>query len=514
MKNKKYFLFISSLYIYILIFLNNIDILVASEDSKHVIVIPFKYYKPKINSEKDSKQTLLVNSWLRQKIYLDMENSAMQKSSMILTLEQIVAHSKEDIALLASDDEYLKIYTQNLNDICSFNYKNSQNFQCQTPYNYLLLGRDKCCIVEEKFIFYKNEKLTEKEILPFKLVHSTNQTNICFFGSLQRYSNAVDKEKSFLDQLKILSEALTYTWTLKYISDDSGLFIFGDIINNENILLDKNNKIKNVGENYESIYSSNLFTGRIYWKFGVDKVLLGEDILGENDFIDIDINIPLILLKKENYRAIKEKIFNQYFEENICDKIIVEFQLSGITCNKKKFLEKTNNLQNLPSLNFQIKQYNLNITFTPNELFRTEGDDIYFLIAHHSYRDSQCTIGTIFLKKYPTIFDIDSKQMKILKNVNSEELNNKGSEPKIFLIVFLSIVFSGIIFGFLGLKYGKKIYQARKKKANELDDNYDYTQYSGRNDINYDKKYGLFSQSNEAEGKKRINEINLEMTSS
>jgi hypothetical protein len=336
-----------------------------------------------------------------------MENSAGQKSSMILTLEQMEAHSKEDIALLTTDEIYVKIYTQNLDDICSFNYKNSPNFQCQTPYNVFLHGRDKCCVVEEKYIFYKNEKLSEKEIFPFKLIHSTNQTNICFFGSLQRYTNAVDKSKSLLDQLKILSNAAAYTWTLKYTSDDSGIFIFGDIINNENLMLDKNNKIKNIAENYESIYTSNLFTGRIYWKIGLDKLFLGEEILGENDYIDIDIDSPFILVKEENYRAIKEKIFNQYFEEKICDKIIAEFKLSAITCNKKKFLEKTKNLQNLPSLNFQIRQYSLNLTFTPKELFRIEGDDIYFLVAHHSYKDSQCTIGAIFLKKYPTVFDID-----------------------------------------------------------------------------------------------------------
>jgi hypothetical protein len=512
MKNKKKLFFISfkSLPLYIFI---SICLIVTFEDS-HIIVIPFKYYKPKINDSKESKQTITFNSWLRQKIYLDMENSAGQKSSMILTLEQMEAHSKEDIALLTTDEIYVKIYTQNLDDICSFNYKNSPNFQCQTPYNVFLHGRDKCCVVEEKYIFYKNEKLSEKEIFPFKLIHSTNQTNICFFGSLQRYTNAVDKSKSLLDQLKILSNAAAYTWTLKYTSDDSGIFIFGDIINNENLMLDKNNKIKNIAENYESIYTSNLFTGRIYWKIGLDKLFLGEEILGENDYIDIDIDSPLILVKKENYRAIKEKIFNQYFEEKICDKIIAEFKLSAITCNKKKFLEKTKNLQNLPSLNFQIRQYSLNLTFTPKELFRIEGDDIYFLVAHHSYKDSQCTIGAIFLKKYPTVFDIDSKQMKILKHVNSEELNNKGSVVKIVLIVFLSIVLSGIIFGFIGLKYGKKIYQARKKKANELEDNFDYTQYGGKNDINFDKKYGLFISNNSADRKKETNEIHLEMTSS
>ena len=102
--------------------------------------------------------------------------------------------------------------------------------------------------------------------------------------------------------------------------------------------------------------------------------------------------------------------------------------------------------------------------------------------------------------------------MKILKNVNNEITEKKGNGGKIFLIVFLAIVFSGIIFGFVGLKYGKKIYQSRKLKANELDDNYDYTQYKVKNDINYEKKYGLFL--NEDNKNINIKEISLEMTKS
>ena len=501
-------------YIYFYILVIIIKIFKTFEDTKDIIIIPFKYYHPKVNSEKETKQTNLLNSWLRQKLYLTMENSNGEKSSMILTLDQMQAHSKEDIALIASDEKYIKLYTQNVNDICSFNYKNSPNFKCQTPYNIFLNGRDKCCIVEENFIFYTDEKLKEKKILPFKFIHSTNETNICLFGSLQKYSNSIDKSRSFLDQLKILSGASSYKWTLKYTSSDSGLFIFGDIINNDKITFDKENKIKNIEDNYETIYSLNLFNSKIFWKFSSDKLYFGDTILGDNVILEIETDIPFILLKKENFSFIKEQLFKEYFEQKICEKNIPEYQLSSVSCKKEQFLEKTNNLKNIPSLTFQVKQYNLNLTFTPNDFFRIEDDYIYFLIAHHSYKDSQCYIGSIFLKKYPTIFDVDSKQLKILKKINNNRVKKgKGNRTNIFLIVFLTIILSGIIFGFIGLKYGKKLYQSRKKKANELDDNYDYTQYSGKNDINYEKKYGLFNDNKENKNM-NLNGVNLEMTKS
>ena len=522
MNNKRIFfpLSLANSLIYIIVYLyicvNNIN-KIKSEDLKNIIVIPFKYYQPKVNEQKQTKQTNILNSWLRQKIYLTMENSEGKNYSMILTLEQMEAHSKEDIALISSEEKYTKLYTENINDICSFNYENSKNFKCQTSYNIFLLGRDKCCIVEDNFIFYSDENLKEKKSLKLKFIHTTNNTNICLFGSLQKYINAVDKSRSFLDQLKILSQAKSYTWTLKYTSFDSGLFIFGDIINNEKIIFDKN--LKNIENNYESIYTVNLFNNRIFWKLYIDKVIFDNKIIGENDFLEIETNIPFILLKREYFKFIKESLFSEYLEDKICQQNIPEYQLSSISCNKKKFLEKTKNLKTIPSLTFQIRNNNLNITFSPNELFKIKDDDIYFLIAHHSYKDSQCFIGSIFLSKFTTIFDNDSKQIKILKqidfNQNNKNYKNDKNEnrAKIILIIILVIILSGIIFGFIGLKYGKKIYQARKKKANELDDDYEYM--TGKNDINFEKKYGLFIKNEDNQNKKyNLKGINLEMSNS
>jgi len=500
--------------IYIIFFVNINK--VRSENSQKIIVIPFKTYHPKVNSEKETKQTNLLRSWLRQKVYLNIENSNGQKLSMILTLEQINSHTKEDIALITSEENNLKLYKQNIDDICFFNHKKSPNFKCQTPNNIFFNGKEKCCVVEEKLIFYNDEALSEKKVYPFKFIHSTDQDNICFFSSLQQNIKIVDRTKSFIEQLKALTGAKVYTWTLKYTSVDSGLFIFGEIVDNEKIKIDNKNHVKNIEKNYDSIYSTNVFNHKLFWKINADRLIFDSIVLGENENADIDINIPFILLKKPYYRKIKENIFNKFFEEKICDKNIPEFQLSAISCNKNKFLERTNNLKDLPSLIFQLKQYNISLTFTPNDLFVIEGDDIYFMIAHHSYKDGECTIGSILLKKYHIIFDDDAKLMKILKssNYNEDYENKNGNGGKIYLIMFLLVILSGIIFGFIGLKYGKKIYQARKKKANELDDNYDYSQYNSKNDINYDKKYGLFSNNENNSNDMNLKGVSLEMAKS
>ena len=95
-----------------------------------------------------------------------------------------------------------------------------------------------------------------------------------------------------------------------------------------------------------------------------------------------------------------------------------------------------------------------------------------------------------------------------------EDENKNGNGGKIYVVMLFLVILSGLFFGFIGLRYGKKIYQARKKKANELDDNYDYNQYNGKNDINFDKKYGLFSNSDNNSNDMNLRGVILEMTKS
>lgn len=55
-----------------------INIIKSIEITKKVIIIPFKEYHPKI-SDIESKYIKFLTSWLRQKLYLDMENISGKK---------------------------------------------------------------------------------------------------------------------------------------------------------------------------------------------------------------------------------------------------------------------------------------------------------------------------------------------------------------------------------------------------------------------------------------------------
>ena len=53
--------------IYLYIFVNTINKIQSSDDLNNIIIIPFKYYQPKVNEPKETKQTNIFTSWLSKK---------------------------------------------------------------------------------------------------------------------------------------------------------------------------------------------------------------------------------------------------------------------------------------------------------------------------------------------------------------------------------------------------------------------------------------------------------------
>ena len=89
------------------------------------------------------------------------------------------------------------------------------------------------------------------------------------------------------------------------------------------------------------------------------------------------------------------------------------------------------------------------------------------------------TIGQILIKKYLLTFNYDTKligfydKSKNIEKKSGEENNDNGNSSVWKTVVILIVSF--IVFIAVGFLLGKKIYEtSRKKKANELIDDYDY----------------------------------------
>ncbi len=82
-----------------------------------------------------------------------------------------------------------------------------------------------------------------------------------------------------------------------------------------------------------------------------------------------------------------------------------------------------------------------------------------------------------FLKKYNIIFDIDKK---VVSYYSENAIKGKGSKILIWLIIFIL----AFIIGSLGYLIYKKYNFHRKKRINEIVDEFDYTPQVNR-DNNY-----------------------------
>ena len=152
-----------------------------------------------------------------------------------------------------------------------------------------------------------------------------------------------------------------------------------------------------------------------------------------------------------------------------------------IICNK----EFSKYIGTFPDIYFYNKEFNYTFILTNKELFTVYGNYIYFLIIHKVYYVNYWSLGNIFLKKYPFLFDCDKKTISYINIYNSTNItklkesniennienNKKWFETLLSFCKYISI-FVGIIIGIL---IGKKIWDKnRKKRANELIDDYQY----------------------------------------
>ena len=82
--------------------------------------------------------------------------------------------------------------------------------------------------------------------------------------------------------------------------------------------------------------------------------------------------------------------------------------------------------------------------------------------------------GKLFMKKYFFNFDVNSKTIGFYKDLTIANSDKKFNNKLLIWILFPIIL---IIFGVGGFFLGKMIYNKnRKKRANELDDDYEYIQ--------------------------------------
>ena len=199
-----------------------------------------------------------------------------------------------------------------------------------------------------------------------------------------------------------------------------------------------------------------------------------------------------------SYRREIDKIFFSEFVKNkLCEvELLKEYLFRNkyyvYSCVNNE--EMNENIKSFPTLNFEVKTKNLTFFFTYNELFKVYNNKLYFMIIFRDEKYSSYVprwiMGEIFLRKYLTTYNYDSKTFIFYRN-QVDEMNIKTrvfynpTKPKNNLNVFkygrtfIEIIMAFLIIIILYLLY-RKYRNTRKLHANELEDS-NYVYVSGEN---------------------------------
>ena len=255
-------------------------------------------------------------------------------------------------------------------------------------------------------------------------------------------------------------------------------------------------KINNYFHQFNNSYSENDFiTTKAgnekfkikQWEINIDKIIRNKyDIIFNKTYLQIHYEMGIIASPDYYHNYIKNNYFKEYLEKGICkenlnlEDIAIFKKYNYIVCNKSEI-----KIELFPKLEFYNIEMNFNFTLNYKNLFYEFENKVYFLIVFPVYPITveYWYIGKPFIYKYKLFLDKDKKVIGLYKNYTKEdnEDNNKKIiivQNKLNIIYIIIIILLIIILINVTIYFILKISKNRKKRANELDETYDYSTYS------------------------------------
>ena len=432
--------------------------------------IPFGLFRQQ-NSEKDSN---IINNIVTNGKYLNLSIGTPPQ----ITPFELDTNSQ---TFSASNKTFNRndslTYEQISRDVAYFDYEVAE-------YGYTskdILNIDNVVNTKINFILgtkFENTKLNNLGIIGLLIPKRVQYGVYPFFTSLKnsKLLNSSIWTLKFFDNISLIDQ-ITYNEGKDNLI---GEFIFGD----EPSKYEKDRKKYNSSEYYKINPLSN--NDIIYWEFEFTNIYLTFKERKTDSKIyflgrkaaDIIINFSFIIGPTYFFDFIKEKYFSTYLKNFTCLEKKVDFYFTYIECDSSLKIES------FPDLCFEQAGFDYIFNFSYKDLFieDKENNKYIFLILKREYF-LDWVLGTVFLRKFQLVFDEDSRKIGFYRqfheNNNNENINE--SITKIVVIIFLIIIFSVLLIIF-GMVIQKICFKERKKRANELKDNFEYI--SENNDEN------------------------------
>ena len=449
-----------------------------------VVIIPFKTYYQK--EPDDFNATDVVNYWEKNVIYSDSSiGTPGQKIILILDSQSHGTNLFEHMCDL-SGSSYIK--------------EKSSTFYLEKVIN-SYYPMNNASIINETLFFYDNFDLKElKPLKFFKIIYSDNdektqkdkyeyhQYTCINVGLSLSWTSSDDVPTNLIRQIKNGYNFETYDFTFEFSSEDEGKIIIGaepHIYDPDNYFELQYRIVGAEGSNYQRDWFLNF--DKLYYTYKVKSTgYTINETFGVVKSLRIQFDMGIMMGPNSYKESIKLHFFNDLINEGKCFEEKVIDRKTIFYCDKSA----ENNITNdFPTLYFEMKQFNKVFELTYKDLFREKNGKIYFLIYFRDYSlGNYFTIGKIFLKKYSFTFNLDTKMIGYYnidlpggkQNKNEEKIYSFSSKYKALIISLIIVLV--IIFGIFGFYLGKFVYdKVRKKRINELDDNYDYDSHENFN---------------------------------
>lgn len=413
-------------------FLNNIK--------SNIIVFPFKTEpsNPRISN--------YIDSFTKNQIYITVNiGSPSQNINLYLTMST----------------NYLIIANSSI-DPSYYNSKQSSTYESISSYSdYLTEYLDKGYFAKESFIFKTGFDENDKkkfDNVEFALITGfgmANQKAPGYFG-LQLPKKNKQNIYNCLKRENIIDE---YYWNIKYTSDLEGYFILGGYppdYGEEKFIKTSNALPCDEGD------------ANLCWNLRFNDIKFGEIDVNRDRTAEIRPELGFIVGTGEYKQKISDNFFDKLGDK--CKKEYSDTSYEYFVC------KENTDLSNFINLEFVHPDFNYKFIMTKDDLFKKYGEEIYFQIIFDKYspQGTHWKLGKPFLKKYNFGFNTDSKKIYFYNE------DKEHSEGYLVYYIVIGVLIIGIM-GMITFVVVNKIIKPKRKKANELTDEINFSNNNNAN---------------------------------
>ena len=459
-------------------------------------ILPKENYRSgyEINSPKD-----IINSDYLSTFFTELEMGDPEQKVPLLLKTEVSSYIITSINSIENVTSYKYVNTFNLSE-SFFNIDNYTFYDEKKSNSFILNNCDygrfyeayEQCNANETFLFYQDidfKSKTKAEKLYFELMRNV-EDNITGEIGLNLYDRNRRSFNSFLEIIKKRGLIEKYVWFFDCESScgNEGRIVVGSFPHE---IYPDNYKEEDLADGHSV---SNSFV--IYWRMEFQKVYIN---LNNNNFYFNDTTIEFkfdsnVIIATSEYENYISNILNKFIEAGNCfNDSINDYRFYS---NKYRFYYCKNNndikkqlYELLPKLHFYSYKFNYTFEIGNEELLKNENEYIYYKVLFNEKNSKTWYLGKPISLKYKFVFNPESKIISFYRNYYPKEPeneprdnnnNNLGVVFKIIIIILLSILLV-----FLGIKIGKILYgMKRKKRANELVDDYDYESHDNNKNQN------------------------------